>query len=61
MRLKVDTCSTVNIMPLKEDKKIEGDNPQTDLCNQKLVSHSENNLKVLGILKLRVSQMLNNS
>ena len=48
-------------MPLKEDKKIEGDNPQTDLCNQKLVSHSENNLKVLGILKLRVSQMLNNS
>ena len=37
MRLKVDTGSLVNIMPLKELRKIEGDNPQMDPCNQKLV------------------------
>ena len=54
MRLKVETGSQVNIMPLKELKTIEGDNPQMDLCNQKLVSCSENNLKVLGIIKLPV-------
>ena len=53
-RLKVDTGSQVNIMPLKELKKIERDNPQKDLCNQKLVSYSENNLKVLGVMKLPV-------
>ena len=41
MRLKVDTGSQLNIMPLKELKKIEGDNPQMDLCKQKLVSYSE--------------------
>jgi len=61
MRLKVDTGSQVNIMPLKKVKKIEGDKPHMDLCIQKLVSYSENNLKVLGIIKLRLSQMLNNS
>ena len=52
MRLKVDTGSLVNIMPVKELKKIEGGNPQIDLCNQKLVSYSKDNLKVLGIIKL---------
>ena len=49
------------MMPQKELKEIEGDNPQMDLCNKKLVSYSENNLKVLGIINLPVSQMLNNS
>ena len=39
-------------MLLKELKKIEEGNPQMDLCNQKLVSYSENNLKVLGVIKL---------
>ena len=53
-RLKVDTGWQVNIMPLKELKKIEGDNSKMDLCNQKLVSYSEDNLKVLGIIKLPV-------
>ena len=37
MRLKVDTGSLVNIMPLKELRKIEGDNPQMDPCNQKFM------------------------
>ena len=46
MRLKVDTGSQVHIMPQKELKKIEGDNLQMDLCNQKLVSYSGNSLKV---------------
>ena len=41
-------------MALKELKRIERDNPQKDLCHQKLVSYSENNLKVLGIIKLPV-------
>ena len=54
MRLKVDTDSEVNIMPQKEHKEIEGDNPHMDLFNQKLVSYSEDNLKVLGIIKLPV-------
>ena len=57
MRLKVNTGSQLNTMPLKEVKKIEGDNPQMDLCRQKLVSYSEdtrNKLKVLGIVKLPV-------
>ena len=54
MRLKVDTGSQLNIMPLKELKKIEGDNPQMDLCKQKLVSYSEDKLKVLVIIKLPV-------
>jgi len=58
MRLKVDTGSEVNMMP---QKKTEGDNPQMDLCNQKPVSYSEDNLKVLVIIKLRVNQILNNS
>ena len=61
MRLKVDTDSEVNMMPQKELKEIEGDNPQMDLCNKKLVSYSENNLTVLGIINLPVSQMLNSS
>ena len=54
MRLKVDTGSQVNIMPRTELKKIEGGNPQMDLCKQKLVSYSEDKLKVLGIIKLPV-------
>ena len=54
MRLKVDTGSQLNIMPLKELKKIEGDNPQMDLCKQKMVSYSEDKLKVLVIIKLPV-------
>ena len=54
MRLKVDTGLQVNIMPLKEVKKNEGDNHQVDLCKQKLVSYSEDKLKVLGIIKLPV-------
>ena len=45
-------------MPLTELKKIEGDNPQMDLCKQKLVSYSEDILKVLGILKLPVKSKL---
>ena len=61
MRLKVDTDLEVNMMPQKEHKEIEGDNAQMDLCNKKLVSYSENNLKVLGIINLPVSQMLNSS
>ena len=54
MRLKVDTDSEVNIMPQKELKEIEGDNPQMDLCNQKLASYWKDNLEVLGITKLPV-------
>ena len=49
-----DRPSSSKIMPLKKLKKIEGDNPKMDLCNQKLVSYSEDNLKVLGIIKLPV-------
>ena len=41
-------------MPLTKLKKIEGDNPQMDQCKQKLVSYSEDILKVLGMLKLPV-------
>ena len=40
MRLKVDTGSQVNIMPV--------------MCKQKLVSYSEDKLKILGIIKLPV-------
>ena len=36
-RLKVDTGSQVNIIPLKELKKIAGDNPHIDPCNQILL------------------------
>ena len=39
VRLKVDTDSEVNIMPQKELKEIEGDNPQIDLCNQTLARY----------------------
>ena len=39
VRLKVDTDSEVNIMPQKELKEIEGDNPQIRLCNQKLARY----------------------
>ena len=58
VRLKVDTDSEVNIMPQKELKEIEGDNPQIDLCNQKLARYSGDNLKVLGIIKLPVKSKL---
>ena len=58
VRLKVDTDSEVNIMPQKELKEIEGDNPQIHLCNQKLARYSEDNLKVLGIIKLPVKSKL---
>ena len=54
MRLKGDTDSEVNIMPQNELKEIEGDNPQMDLCNQKLAGYSKDNLEVLGITKLPV-------
>ena len=50
----MDTGSQVSITPRTELKKIEGDNPQMDLCKQKLVSYSEDKLKVLGIIKLPV-------
>ena len=58
VRLKVDADSEVNIMPQKELKEIEGDNPQIDLCDQKLARYSEDNLKVLGIIKLPVKSKL---
>ena len=58
VRLKVDTDSEVNITPQKELKEIEGDNPQIDLCNQKLARYSGDNLKVLGIIKLPVKSKL---
>lgn len=57
-RLKVDTGSQVNIIPLKELKKIAGDNPHIDPCNQILVSYSENELKVLGTGRLYVKSKL---
>ena len=44
----------MKIIPCKKLKKIERDNPQKDLRDQKLVSYSENNLKVQGIIKLPV-------
>ena len=50
----METGSQVNIIPLKELKKIAGDNPHTTPCNHKLVSCSENNLTFLGTAKLRV-------
>ena len=57
-RLKVDTGSQVNIIPLKELKKIAGDNPHIDPCNQILVSYSENKLKFLGTGGLYVKSKL---
>ena len=53
-RLKIDTGSQVNIMPLKDLKKIVGSNPQINTCNHNLVSYSEDKLTVLGTAKLPV-------
>ena len=57
-RLKVETDSQVNIIPLKELKKITGDNPHIAPCNHKLVNYSENSLTVLGTAKLHVKSKL---
>ena len=50
-KLKIDTGSQVNIMPLN---KIVGNNPQINACTQNLVSYSEDKLTVLGTAKLPV-------
>lgn len=53
-KLKIDTGSQVNIMPLKDLKKIVGSNPQINACTHNLVSYSEDKLTVLGTAKLPV-------
>ena len=53
-KLKVDTGSQVNIMPLKELRKIAGSSPHMETCTPKLVSYSDDKLSVLGTVKLPV-------
>ena len=53
-KLKIDTGSQVNIMPLKDLNKIVGSNPQINACTQNLVSYSEDKLTILGTAKLPV-------
>ena len=52
-KLKVDTGSQVNIMPFKLEK-IVGSSPRINACTHKLVSYSEDKLKVIGMTKLPV-------
>ena len=58
-RLKLDTGSQVNILPVRELKKIIGSNPCMDPCTHKLVSYSDNKLTVLGTAKLPVEYKAN--
>jgi len=53
-KLKVDTGSQVNIMPIKELRKIAGSSPHMETCTHKLVSYSDDKLSVLGTVKLLV-------
>ena len=41
-------------MPLKELKRIQGNDPHEEICNYKLVSYSGDNLTALGTVKLNV-------
>ena len=50
-RLKVDTGSQVNILPMQQLKKIVGPKPNLNTCSSKLISYSENNLTVMGTIK----------
>ena len=54
VKLKVDTGAQVNILPIKELKRIVGSEPHLEPCKHKLVSYSENTLKVLGTVSLSV-------
>ena len=56
---KLDTGLQVNILPVRELKKIIGSNPCIDPCTHKLVSYSENKLTVLGTPKLPVTYKAN--
>ena len=58
-RLKLDTGSQVNILPVRELKKIIGSNPCMDPCTHKLISYSDNKLTVLGTAKLPVEYKAN--
>ena len=58
-RLKLDTGSQVNILPVRELKKIIGSNPCMDPCTHKLVSYSDDKLTVLGTAKLLVEYKAN--
>ena len=58
-RLKLDTGSQVNILPVRELKKIIGSNPCMDPCTHKLVSYSDEKLTVLGTAKLPVEYKAN--
>ena len=53
-RLKLDTGSQVNILPVEELKKVIGSNPCMDPCTHKLVSYSDDKLTVLGTRRLPV-------
>lgn len=53
-KLKIDTGSQVNIMPLKDLNKIVRSNPQINACTHNLVSYSEVKLTVLGTARLPV-------
>ena len=41
VKLKVDTGAQVNILPIKELKRIVGSEPHLEPCKHKLVSYSE--------------------
>ena len=58
-RLKLDTGSQVNILPVRELKKIIGSNPCMDPCTHKLVSYSDDKLTVLGTAKRPVEYKAN--
>lgn len=51
---KLKLVHKLNIIPLKEHKKIQGNDPHKEICNHKLVSYSGDNLTVLGTVKLTV-------
>lgn len=50
----LDTGSEVNILPVRELKKIIGSSPYMDPCTHKLVSYSDDKLTVLGTARLPV-------
>ena len=50
----LDTGSEVNILPVRELKKIIGSSPYMDPCTRKLVSYSDDKLTVLGTARLPV-------
>ena len=53
-RLKLDTGSQVNILPVEHLQKIIGSNPCRDPCTHRLVSSSDDKLTVLGTTRLPV-------